>query len=65
MIKLTVQAAYLHCAKAFLRSQLWSPESRVDRGTLPTAGQMIGEQTGITVAAETQAEMEKRYAPDL
>ena len=65
VIKLTVQAAYLHCAKAFLRSRLWSPSARVDRATLPTTGQMISDQTGITVAAETQAEMVQRYAPDL
>jgi len=65
VIKLTVQVAYLHCAKAFMRSRLWSPEARMDRSTLPSMGQMIGDQTGITVAAETQAEMEKRYAPDL
>jgi PPOX class probable FMN-dependent enzyme len=65
VIKLTVQAAYLHCAKAFMRSRLWSPDARVARTTLPSAGQMISDQTGITVAAETRAEMEKRYAPDL
>ena len=65
VIKLSVQAAYLHCAKAFLRSRLWSASAQVARTTLPTAGQMISDQTGITVTAETQAEMEKRYAPDL
>jgi PPOX class probable FMN-dependent enzyme len=65
VIKLTVQAAYLHCAKAFMRSRLWSPAARVDRGALPTIGQMIGDQTGMVGLAETQAEMEQRYAPDL
>ncbi len=65
VIKLTVQAAYLHCAKAFMRSRLWSPEGRVDRSTLPTIGQMIGDQTGMVGLTETQAEMEQRYAPDL
>ena len=65
VIKLTVQAAYLHCAKAFLRSRLWSPEALVARTSLPTVGQMISEQTGSTAPAETQAEMEQRYAPDL
>ena len=65
VIKLSVQAAFLHCAKAFLRSRLWSASAQVARTTLPTAGQMISDQTGITVTAETQAEMEERYAPDL
>ena len=65
VIKLTVQMAYLHCAKAFMRSRLWSPETRVARSTLPTIGQMIGDQTGMLGIAETPAEMEQRYAPDL
>ena len=65
VIRLTVQAAYLHCAKAFMRSRLWAPETRVDRSTLPTVGQMIGEQTGMVGLTETQAEMEQRYAADL
>ena len=65
VIKLTVQMAYLHCAKAFMRARLWSPETRVARSTLPTIGQMIGDQTGMLGIAETQTEMEQRYAPDL
>lgn len=65
VIRVSVTAAYLHCAKAFLRSKLWSESSRLDRSTLPTAGQMISEQTGIHVAPETREDMERRYAPDL
>lgn len=65
VIRVTVTAAYLHCAKAFLRSKLWSESARVERSTLPTAGQMISDQTGIRVAPETREEMERRYAPDL
>ena len=65
VIRVVVEAAYLHCAKAFMRSRLWSPESRIDRGTMPTLGRMISDQTGIVVAPETQEEMAKRYAADL
>jgi len=64
-IRVHVQAAYLHCAKAFLRSKLWSDAARVDRSVLPTMGRMIGDQTGLQVAPETKEEMERRYAPDL
>jgi hypothetical protein len=35
------------------------------RTALPTAGQMISDQTGIVVARETQEDMAKRYVPDL
>lgn len=65
VIKITVEEAYLHCAKAFMRSGLWKSESTVARRVLPTMGQMIFEQTGIAGPIETQEEMERRYAPDL
>ena len=65
VIKVVVDAAYLHCAKAFLRSKLWHASALTDRATLPSAGQMISDQTGIFVAPETREDMEKRYAPDL
>ena len=65
VVRVSVEAAYLHCAKAFLRSRLWEPDARRDRTILPTAGQMISDQTGIHVAPETREEMVKRYAPDL
>jgi uncharacterized protein len=65
VVRVSVEAAYLHCAKAFLRSRLWEPGARVDRDVLPTAGKMIGDQTGIHAAPETREEMVRRYAPDL
>jgi PPOX class probable FMN-dependent enzyme len=65
VIRVAVQAAYLHCAKAFMRSRLWDAQAQVERSVLPTAGQMISDQTGLVVPLETQADMARRYAPDL
>lgn len=65
VIKVTVEAAYLHCAKAFLRSKLWDASSLVPRETLPTAGKMMADQTGGLHAPETREDMLRRYAPDL
>jgi PPOX class probable FMN-dependent enzyme len=65
VIRVSVQAAYLHCAKALMRSKLWDPTALVARSTLPTIGKMIADQTGLQIAPETQEEMVKRYAPDL
>jgi uncharacterized protein len=65
VIEITVIDAYLHCAKAFMRSQLWSPASVVDRAALPTMGEMLSDQTGMAGAPETRAEMRVRYAVDL
>ena len=65
VIEVTVTDAYLHCAKAFMRSKLWSEESRVERNVLPTMGEMLNDQTGLPGAPETLAEMRARYAADL
>jgi len=65
LIEVGVEEAYLHCAKAFMRSNLWSDTARVDRSVLPTMGQMISEQTGVDAPAESQAQMRARYAADL
>ena len=65
VIRVSVQEAYLHCAKAFMRSRLWSAKSQIDRALLPSLGEMLKDQTGIKAPAETHEEMVKRYAPDL
>lgn len=65
VIRVTVDEAYLQCAKALMRSALWAPESRVDRSVLPTAGEMLIDHTGIVTAPETVEEMRRRYQNDL
>lgn len=55
-IRVTVEEAYLHCAKAVRRSQLWNPAAQYDRSELPSLGKMILEQTADSdapPAAET------------
>ena len=65
VIQVQVEQAYLHCAKAFMRSRLWSPQAQVARSVLPTMGRMISEQTGLAGADETQEQMLARYQADL
>jgi PPOX class probable FMN-dependent enzyme len=65
VIEVRVAEAYLHCAKAFMRSRLWDPASQVSREALPTMGRMIDSQTGTESPVETLAEMRARYASDL
>lgn len=65
VIRVTVQAAYLHCAKALMRSALWDTTRHVDRATLPSMGEMLKDQIGGDIPAETQAQMLVRYAVDL
>lgn len=64
-ILMEIEEVFLHCAKAFMRSRLWSPEARVDRSTLPTMGQMMNDQTRSTEIPETQEEMLARYQMEL
>ncbi len=65
VIEVVVAQAYLHCAKALMRSRLWDAASQVDRSVLPTMGQMINDQIGVEAPAESQADMLARYAADL
>jgi hypothetical protein len=64
-IEVKVTDAYLHCAKAFMRSKLWDATRHIDRATLPTMGEMLNEQTGTQAPPETREEMLERYARDL
>jgi uncharacterized protein len=41
VIAIAVEAVYFQCQKAIVRSDLWNPERRVDRKTLPSAGQIL------------------------
>jgi PPOX class probable FMN-dependent enzyme len=65
VIQVQVEQAYLHCAKAFMRSRLWSPQAQVQRSVLPTMGRMLSEHTGLDTADETQEQMLARYQADL
>jgi hypothetical protein len=65
VVRVSVEAVFLHCAKAFMRSKLWDPKAITDRSKLPAAGRMISDQTGLYVAPETQEELAARLAPDL
>jgi PPOX class probable FMN-dependent enzyme len=65
VIEVDVEEVYLHCAKALMRSKLWSDAARVPRSVLPTMGQMINDQTGGGLPAESQEQMVARYAKDL
>jgi hypothetical protein len=62
-ILVDIEAAYTHCSKAFLRSQLWEPAGFVDRSELPTNGQIHKQLHGESFDAEQyDAERAARYA---
>jgi PPOX class probable FMN-dependent enzyme len=62
-----VDEAFLHCARALKRSKLWDAARHVPKGTLPSLGRMIIEQTGRTDVSveEADARIEKTYRENL
>ena len=65
VIKVIVEAAYIHCPKAMMRSKLWSVQSHQSIDAMPTIGQIISDQTKSEGPVESREEMLKRYTPDL
>ena len=65
VVHIAVKEAYLHCAKAIMRAQLWIPEAKVERKTLPTMNEMLRDQIGQLEAAEPQEIMFARHTTEL
>jgi uncharacterized protein len=49
----SVKACYMHCAKAFMRSELWRRESWPDRNAMPTLGEILRDQLALSEPAAT------------
>jgi uncharacterized protein len=65
VIKVNITAVYFQCARALARSALWDPASRVDRTTLPTAGQMTQSAKADFDAATYDAALPERQRTTL
>jgi PPOX class probable FMN-dependent enzyme len=65
VIEVHVEEAYLHCAKAFMRSQLWQPADWPVRDLLPSLNQMLHDQLGMAETPEPAADMAVRYRQQL
>ena len=71
VIRVRVQSVYLHCAKAFMRSQLWNPSKHTPRHLMPSMGEMLRDQIQSTpgramdMDMETQEDMVARYRQSL
>ena len=61
----SVKEVYLHCAKALMRSNLWSLDAQAPERPIPTIAQIIKEQSGEDGPIESQAEMEAKYIKEL
>ncbi|MBB6250224.1 MSMEG_1061 family FMN-dependent PPOX-type flavoprotein [Nitrospirillum iridis] len=50
VVVVTVDEVLFHCGKALNRARLWDPATRLERGSLPTPGQMLAAMTRKTAA---------------
>jgi uncharacterized protein len=67
-IGVTVTQQYMHCAKAFRRSELWNTQSWPDRSVLPTLGCILRDQIALpshVTAAAIDENIESDYATTL
>lgn len=59
----SVEEAYTHCPKAFIRSELWNPDRHIDRDALPSSGAILRSlSTPAFDAEEYDRERGERYA---
>jgi PPOX class probable FMN-dependent enzyme len=65
LVEIRVEEAFLHCAKALMRSRLWGAEHRIDRSLFPSISEMIKAQSGSADPAETQEQTLARYVHEL
>jgi hypothetical protein len=47
-IVVSVRQAYFHCAKALMRSRLWTGDYVQPKGTFPSISRMVGDQLGLS-----------------
>ena len=64
-IEINIEEVFLHCAKALMRSKLWSAQAQIPRDQFPTMSRMLNDQTNSDEPEESQQAMEARYQADL
>ena len=56
-----IDEVYMHCARAFLRSGLWQPETWPDPDTVPTLRAISCEQKDLPPPDESQGKRQEEY----
>ncbi len=44
-LRVDIEEVFFHCARAFLRSQLWEPDTWPDERPIPSLGRVLSDQT--------------------
>ena len=62
-VVVSIEEAFTHCPKAFIRSDLWNPERHVDRSDLPSSGAILRAVADSDLDVGTyEEERAERYA---
>jgi uncharacterized protein len=61
----SVDEVFMHCAKAFIRSRLWDPDSRQDRKSFPSLGRIIADQIAGVDAGQADEAIDDNYRREL
>ena len=56
-----VEEAFLHCAKALIRSKLWDPEIQIERKDFASYGRILADQMQNLDADETERSIQQGY----
>jgi PPOX class probable FMN-dependent enzyme len=64
-VMVEVQEAYLHCAKALIRSSLWEPQSWPEADALPSAARIFSDHGRVGDVAAVEAAIAHSYATEL
>jgi len=60
-----IDEAYMHCARAFLRSELWAPETWPDADEIPTTARITSEQRNLPPPDESAGKRMEEYRKSL
>lgn len=59
-LRIALDEAYFHCAKALKRGRLWDPAAQIERQSFPSLGRILADQQGLEVT-ETEAAVAVGY----
>ncbi len=60
-IRVEVEECYIHCAKAFMRSGLWEPDTWSDKQAMPSAAQIIFDHAKMSSVEDIEQRLEEGY----
>jgi PPOX class probable FMN-dependent enzyme len=65
VILVHMDTAYMHCAKALMRSKLWDPSVQIERNQLPSMSEWMVAHNTLEIKPESTEVMEERYKKQL